>query len=150
MHLKKIVFLLILFALCYNFGFAGPLVSDEAGNYFNEGLKAQEAGNFETAEINYQKTLILAPHSLKWKKYIYNNYGVMFAQLGDPEQAELSFNKALEIDPQYQPAILNLGLITDKRKTRLESLEYWAKVFELDKQKPRDFTVSIEEKQTEK
>jgi len=150
MNSKRILLVLISFLLCYNFAFAGSLVADEAGTYFNEGVKAQKGGNFQAAEISYQKTLLIAPDSKKWKKYIFNNYGAMFAQMGELQRAEEALNNALKVDPDYMPAKLNLGMINDKQRTRLESLEYWAKVFNLDSLKPKEFVVSVEETTTGK
>lgn len=132
-------FLIILFF--FNFSYAGELVSQEAVNYYNEGVKAQKADNFSAADIAYQKALLLDPYNPKWNKFIINNRGIMYAQSGDLEKAEASFNEVLKIDPNYQPAQFNLGLIYEKRRSRLESLEYWAKVFELDKLKPQDFII---------
>lgn len=134
----------------FSLSYAGELVAKEAVNYYNEAVKAQKAANFAVADINYQKTLLLDPNNSKWKKFITNNYGVMYAQQGNLEKAEASFNEVLKIDPNYQPAKLNLGYIYEKRRSRLESLEYWLKVLniDLDQLKPKDFILEENPQET--
>jgi len=73
----------------------------------------------------------------------------MFAQMGELERSEAAFLAALQIDPKYKPAKLNLGLINEKRRTRCESLEYWSKIFNFEKLKPKNFVISGEEGEPE-
>ncbi len=41
----------------------------------------------------------------------YGNLGLCYAQLGRKTEALAALDKALEIDPQYEPAIVNRSLI---------------------------------------
>lgn len=129
---KKILFLSFILSFSYNLSYAGELISKEAVNYFNEGVKAQKAANFSAAEISYNKTFLVDPYNLDWKKRILNNEGVMYLETGDMEKAEEFFNRALEIDPDYRFPKLNLGLIYEKHRTELESIKYWLKVLNID------------------
>ena len=146
MYWKRILLLPVFLLMCGKISFAGDLIAKEAGTYYNEGVKAQKAGNFDAAETAYQKTLILAPNDLDWIKFITNNRGVILAKGGDLPRAEMAFKAALEIDPNYKSACMNLGLVYEKLKNRLESLEYWAKAFEFEKLKPKDFVLQEDEK----
>lgn len=139
--------LLLIFLFC-NLSYAAELVSKEAVNYYNEGVKAQKAGNFAMAEINYQKTLLLDPYNTSWQKFIINNRGVMYARQGDLEKSEAAFDEALRIDPNYKPAQLNLGFIYETRRTKLESLEYWLKVLNINltEVKPKGFVIEEQQK----
>ena len=145
MPAKKIFLLLAILLFFSGSLYAGELISQEAVQYYNEGVKLQKAGNFSVAEVNYRKTLLLDPYNVKWQKFIANNEGLMYAQLGELDKAEESFNAALKLDPDYLPAQLNLGLVYEKRRTRLESLEYWASMFCLEKLKPKSFTMAEEQ-----
>jgi tetratricopeptide (TPR) repeat protein len=145
MKLKAGLTLLILFLVCGNISFAGKLISQEAVNYFNEGVRAQKTYNFFAANVSFQKALLVDPNNPKWHKAILNNQGIMCVQEEDFEKAEAFFSKALEIDPDYKLAQLNLGKVYDKTKSRLEALEYWAKVFKIDKLKPKDFAIEDEQ-----
>ena len=141
--IKKTMFILLVSFLCGNFVFAGELMAPEAINHFNEGVRAQQASNFETAEGHYQKALLINPNSTDLQKFILNNRGVIYAKVGDLEKAEAAFNEALRIDPNYETPKLNLGFIYEKRRSEFESMKYWLKVLniDLDSVKPKGFVV---------
>ena len=61
----------------------------------------------------------------------YGNIGICYAKLGQKEQALRAFDKALEIDPNYELAIVNRA-ITESLKDneefkvdKIESIEYY-------------------------
>ena len=137
----KIHILTVVFLLSFNFSYAEQLVSKEAQNYYDEGVKAQEGSDFFNAEVFYQKVFLLDPTNPRWWKFITNNRGVILARQGDLARAEVAFKAVLKADPEYKPAQLNLGLIYDRNKPRCESLEYWAKYFDLENLKPKDLII---------
>jgi tetratricopeptide (TPR) repeat protein len=139
---KKLSFAMVILLLSIASAQAeSDLLSEQAKAYYIQGVEAENGGNFFGADAFFQKTLYLEPNNKTWQKYIFNNRGVMYAKQGDMDRAEAAFNDALRIDADYKPAQINLGFIHEKRRTRLESLEYWAKVFEFDKIKPKDYVV---------
>jgi tetratricopeptide (TPR) repeat protein len=142
MKYQRVLLLVVLLVAFCSFAFAGELISKEAVNYFNAAVKAQKLSNFLDAETNYQKALILAPNNAEYQKLILNNRGIMFLQMGDLEKADASFRAALQMDPNYQAAQINLGLMNEKLLSRCEALEYWAKLYDWEKTKPRDFVLS--------
>lgn len=125
--------------------FAEELLIPQAIDYYNEGVRAQRGGDYDRADAAYQKTLLL-DNSDNWRKYIINNYGVIYAQQNDINSAEAAFKEALRMDPSFKPALFNLGLIYDRREDRLRAMEFWLKALgiDLDKLKPKGFV--IEEK----
>ena len=135
--------LLFLGLLFFGNAFAGEIMSKEAEEHYNEALKLQQADNFNAANTMYQKVLFLDPSNKKWQVLVLNNRGVMLAQQGDLDNAEMSFKKAIEIAPNYLPAKLNLGFIYESRRTELESIKYWLKVLDIDlnKVKPQGFVL---------
>ena len=136
--------LLVFSGFCY----ADALIAKEAVNYYNDAVKAQKAANYELAEMNFNKAILVDPNNIKWQRAFLNNKGIILAKSGDFDSAETMFDQVLAIDPGYAVAKYNLGLVYEKRRSRLESLEYWAKVFELDKAIPKNFvTEQVEEKQ---
>ncbi len=146
---KKIIALLaVLFSLSAGVLFAQELSSKEAMNYFAEGVKAQEEGDAFKAHTAYQKALLLDPGNKALKKFILNNYGVMYFKSGQAFRAETTFREVLEIDKDYYPARVNLGFIVDLKKDELTSIKYWMDVLKIDLNslKPKDFIV--EENQT--
>ena len=147
MPLRNIL-LAAVFSLFFCPVFAGSLLSQEAVNYYNEGVQAQKGGDFSKAGMSYQKTMLVDPSNIELQKGIFNNLGIMFAQQGNLEEAERYFRKVIEMDPGYKPAQMNLGLIYDKTKSRLDSLEYWSSVFNWESHKPKDFIIEEGSKKT--
>ncbi len=102
--------LTILFLLClfYSPAYGSELLSEEASNYYYGAVKAQGKGDFYNAEVNYQKCILL---DTGYKKFAFNNYGVMYANKGDMSKAEFAFKEALRIDPGYKAPAFNLSLL---------------------------------------
>ena len=142
--MRKVVLLaamaLFFFSLVYAAG-KKPLYNEFAREHFARGVVAQEGGNFIEAEDCYQKALLIDPSNANLRKFVMQNRAVMYAKEGDFQKAETAFNALLRIDPNYKIAELNLGIIYDQKKSRLEALEYWAKMFKLEDQKPKDFAL---------
>jgi tetratricopeptide (TPR) repeat protein len=126
--------------------FAGQMAASEAASYFKEGVEAQKKEKFTNVIMSYQKTMLVAPSNQTFEKSIANNLGIMYAQQGDIDRAELLFKEALKIDPNYQAAQYNLGLILDRRPDKLKALEYWLKVLKIDLNalKPKNFQLEQE------
>jgi len=145
MVFKKIgFFALPIFFILGNLAYAGELTAKETMNYYNEGLQAQKKGNLEAAITAYQKALLLGVKDIKYEKFILNNLGVIYAKSGDLENAKAALNEALSIDPNYESAMFNLGLIYDKEPDKVKAMEYWLKI--LDKFKLKDFIVEEQQK----
>jgi tetratricopeptide (TPR) repeat protein len=141
---KRVLFLIFAFLLFLFFRFssaAEDLMRNSAIDYFNEGTNFQKAANFIEAESCYQKALLVGAYDRDLQRLVFNNMGVIYAKRGDFDTAEEFFNQALQIDPNYKLPQLNLGIIYESRRSRLESLEYWAKVFDFEKLKPKDFVI---------
>ena len=121
----------------------------EAINYYNDGVKAQKDNKELQMKDFYTKTLYMDPNNEEFKKWILHNYGVLYAKQGDLARAEETFLQVLQMDPNYMPARKDLGLVYDKTHSRLEAIEYWLKILEidLDKLKPQDYILAEEQKQ---
>jgi tetratricopeptide (TPR) repeat protein len=122
---------------------AQELSAKEAVAYYNEGVRAQKDGDFDAALKAYQKAAIITSY---YDKFIMQNKAVIYAQNGDLDKAEQLFKQVLNMDPNYMPAKLNLGLIYDTKQDRCKSLEYWADLFQLEKHKPKTFVAEGEQK----
>jgi len=118
---------------------AENVLSAEAKDYFMEGLQAQRNDNLQQAVSAYSKARLASKEDIDYQKYIINNMGAMYLRQGDVAQAEAAFIEALTLDPNYEPAKLNLGLINEMRMSELDSLKYWIKVLniDLDEMKPK-------------
>jgi tetratricopeptide (TPR) repeat protein len=141
MSFKKIILCVMVLVAGYSLASASELVMREAINYYNEGVAAQMIRHFPEAYTAYEKALLIGPYGGFLKKYLHNNLGGIFYEIGDMEKAEYNYVEALKVDPQYEHARLNLGLVFDKTKDRVSSLEFWTDVFSLESLKPKDFVV---------
>jgi len=61
---------------------------------------------------------------------VYGNIGICHAQLGHKSDALAAFDKALELDPQYEPAIVNKTMTQslvegEKLDSKIKTVEYY-------------------------
>ena len=106
----------------------------ECQKRFDEAFSCMEKQEWEKAIDGFKACLI------KGKKHpqSYGNMGLCYAQLGQKAEALAAFDKALEIDPTYEPAILNRAIVEslEEGKTlegsEMTSVEYY-KDFSLKK-----------------
>lgn len=61
--------------------------------------------------------------SYKMTSVMFNNLGLAYEHLGLPEKAIISYTKSLRIDPAYDLAWYNLGLLTAKRGDREQAIK---------------------------
>jgi tetratricopeptide (TPR) repeat protein len=82
------------------------------------------------------RAIELDPHN----KFAQNNLGVVYMEKGEYAKAVSRFKKVLQIDPKYDMAILNLGIIYDEHLAdKDEALKYYEKYLAL--QGPRSAEV---------
>lgn len=87
--------------------------------YFNLAVSLNAAGKFKEALEAYTHCLKLSPQT----KEIYNNMGAIYETLGNTDEAETYYKKAIEIDSNYVDALVNLALL----KKDVAALEHIAK-----------------------
>ncbi len=73
---------------------------------FESAVKAQQAGDFATAEADYKQLLATEPRNVE----ALANLGVVYVNLGRYDDAIASYRKALEISYLNTPIRMNLGL----------------------------------------
>jgi tetratricopeptide (TPR) repeat protein len=78
-----------------------------SSDLFNTAFNELEAGCFENAITRFKEVLALdATHVQS-----YGNIGVAYMQLNKKAEALKALNRALELDPNYEPAIINIKTI---------------------------------------
>ena len=83
-----------------------------AQDYFNKGAQLIEKGEIDKSIEYYQQGLKLKPKSAVGNNLLGMAYRSKFNQTGDPEWKKkeiASFEAALEINPDYMNALVNLG-----------------------------------------
>jgi Flp pilus assembly protein TadD len=86
---------------------ASPVNEKSAEQLFSEGTAAYESGRDEDARSLFTKALERSSRMVN-AQY---NLGVIAERQGDPAQAVVEYQVALEIDDSHLPSILNLGRI---------------------------------------
>jgi tetratricopeptide (TPR) repeat protein len=74
-----------------------------AQDEFDRAFHLMEKGEWKNAIKGFER-------SIRWQSTLpqpYGNMGICYAKLGNKEAALAAFEKALEIDPHYEPAIRN-------------------------------------------
>ncbi|MCG8430659.1 MAG: hypothetical protein MJA29_05775 [Candidatus Omnitrophica bacterium] len=148
LHRQGAMILLAVLAvlLLFECSFAG-LTFREAQRYLKEAVRFHKDGNYIAAKDAYHKAWRVAAHDTGYRKMILNNLGTLYMKTGSYMEAEEVFKEILAIDPSYQPARLNLGLVYERIKPPEEVREYWLKVFDIDpdriieENKPEDITI---------
>ena len=111
--------------------FAGQLIEEEGLSYYNEGVQAQKAGNLDTAVTAYQKAMVIGLDAAKYRKFIYNNVGVIYSEKGEMDQAENMFLEALKIDPDYKPTNFNIAILYMKQGLCNKAMAYLTKSYNI-------------------
>jgi tetratricopeptide (TPR) repeat protein len=111
--------------------YAGKLVEEEGINYYNEGVQAQKAGNYDTAVQAYQKAMVIGLDAANYRKFIFNNVGVIYSEKGEMDQAENMFLEALKIDPDYKPTNFNIAVLYMKQGMCNKAMVYLTKSYNI-------------------
>jgi tetratricopeptide (TPR) repeat protein len=100
----------------------------KGGIKFREAFIAMEKMEWEKALLGFQEVVAIDPKHTQ----SYGNMGICYAHLGHKQEALAAFDKALELDPKYEPALLNRAVVSSLKdgeklesKGKLRSVEYY-------------------------
>jgi tetratricopeptide (TPR) repeat protein len=93
---------------------------------FEAAVKAQQAGDFATAETDYKQLLTSEPRNVE----ALANLGVVYVNLGRYDDAIASYRKALEISYLNTPVRMNLGLAFYKAARYAEAIPEFDRVLD--------------------
>lgn len=100
---------------------------EQARKYRDEGLKAQDIGDLDTAMKLYQKAIEVDP----LYAVAYNDLGVIYEAKAMLDRAEESYLKAVRIDPYYLSTYTNLALFYEGKRELSKAAYCWKKRAEL-------------------
>jgi tetratricopeptide (TPR) repeat protein len=102
---------------------------NEATAQFNLALLYKKEKRFDEARSAYEKAIGLG---IRNPQETYSNLGVLYAELRDPENATTMYRRALEIAPDYLPALFNLAGLLEELGEREEAIEYFEKILAIE------------------
>lgn len=138
-RLKKIILVLGIFLFSFlhlipaqdimNLDKQGGLNSLEtqAREYRDEGIKAQDLGDLDSAMKLFQKAIEIDPAYA----VAHNDLGVIYEAKGMLDRAEESYLKAVRIDPYYLSTYTNLALFYEDKRELGKAAYCWKKRAEL-------------------
>jgi tetratricopeptide (TPR) repeat protein len=95
---------------------------------FQQGLAAQQRGDFTTARDFYTRSLAANPKNAS----ALNNLGAVYRSLGNTKLAEEYYRKALDADPKFAAAWSNLAVIFDAQGKRQDATAALQEALRLD------------------
>lgn len=93
---------------------------------FKQGMKYMESGDWDAAIAKFNDTIkITSNHPQS-----YGNLGICYASIGKIQLALESFDRAIELDPDYEPALLNRKIVESLEEGEclgksLKTIEYY-------------------------
>ncbi len=104
---------------------------DLAVAHFNVALLLKRALRYSDALAAYEKAIELGIDRLE---EVYSNIGVLYSQMRQPARAREMYERALEIDAAYKPALFNLAGLHEESGERREATALYERILELDPQ----------------
>jgi tetratricopeptide (TPR) repeat protein len=126
LHAASVVFLIISVVAFQNVTFAGTF-SKIAEDYHRQGYEAQLKGDYREALSYYYK----AAHVDSDNGSHFNDIGLMYEQIGQPDNAERFYLQAIKADAQYVPPYANLGMLYKREQNLAKAAHFLQKRVEL-------------------
>jgi tetratricopeptide (TPR) repeat protein len=95
----------IINAIINQFNASNQVATNEAGDWFNQGVQQDQSEDFEGAIASYNQALEIQPDLYE----AWFNKGNVFAKLGRFEEAITAYDKAIEFQPNLHEAWHNRG-----------------------------------------
>lgn len=102
---------------------------DLPNSWYNLGLLQRQAGRLESALASYRKALALG---ISAPEEVHLNCGVIYLELHQEETAERELRTALQLNPTYVPALLNLGNLCEDLGRRDAACAAYRKILALE------------------
>ncbi len=112
---------------------------DSPDKYLQEGFSDFQQQDYDGAIKNYEQAIALGVKSANAYNMLGMAYRFKFQQTHDPALQEseiISFQKAVELDPKYLPAVINLATTYYSRGDKAKAAVWVKKALELNPQPP--------------
>ena len=96
---------------------------------FNVALLYKKEKRYAEARIAYQEAIELG---ITDPQQVYSNLGVLYSELHDADNARLMYERALEIVPDYLPALFNLAGLLEELGQRENAIACYEKILAIE------------------
>ena len=103
-------------------------LTTEVIQQFNAGVTCYNRSEIVNAIQAYQKVIELDPNYIE----AYNNLGIIYQEIGKPEEALKTYQKAVQINPRYEKAYNNMGIIFQLKGEDEKAMEAFKKVLSIN------------------
>ena len=117
--------------------FSGSALCQSPEELFQEGVAAQQRGDFTTAVRDYRQVLKLEPNQISARA----NLGAALSHLGRFDEAIAEYRSALQMDPANKDIRLNLALALYKKGDYQQASREFEQVRSVDAGDPRVLTL---------
>ena len=118
---------------------AGCSRSESSDKYLQEGFSRFQQQDYDGAIKNYEQAIAMGVKSANACNMLGMAYRFKYQQTHDPALQEseiISFQKAVEIDPNYLPAVINLATTYYSRGDKAQAAVWFKKALELNPHHP--------------
>jgi tetratricopeptide (TPR) repeat protein len=111
--------------LAFTFVYSPFVFSQSTSDYYKEGVKAAESGNFRKALVHYReaKKSGLDTAALKY------NFAVAYYKLGQYKAAKKNFTELAKYPRFKRIAYFNLGLVANKQKDKTSAVRWFRRAY---------------------
>ncbi len=102
---------------------------DNAVAHFNLALLLKKQQRNDEAMRAYEAAL---RHDIDQPEEVYSNMGVLFSEMQDAGKAAEMFQRAVDIDPEYVPALFNLAGHYEELGEKKPALELYERILSID------------------
>ena len=93
---------------------------------FEHGVKHMQSGNWEAAIVEFNTSMKIAPKHIQ----SYGNIGICYANIGRIKEALDALDKAIELDPHYELALVNRKIVESLEEgqcleLKVKTVEYY-------------------------
>ncbi|WP_321492405.1 tetratricopeptide repeat protein [uncultured Desulfobacter sp.] len=93
---------------------------------FEQGMKHAESKDWDEAIAKFNDAIKINQN----RPQVYGNLGICYAIIGEIQSALECFDRAIEIDPNYEPALLNRKIVEalktgERLNPKIETIEYY-------------------------
>ena len=100
-----------------------------AAAHFNLALLYKKVKRYESAVDAYEKAIGLGIDRVE---EVYSNLGVLYSEMRNGVQARVQYQRALDINPAYLPALFNLAGLLEEAGERQEAITLYERVLAIN------------------